>query len=437
MTTPPSTGRDQPPRGSDPRGTLRAIAPSVLLPALVYEIGNGAIAPIIALTALDMGSSAVTAGYMVALLGIDRVLGNIPSSWVTDHLGDRRAMLAASGVTVAALSVCLLSPTIVSFAAALLVIGACNATFYLARQTYVSEVVPVAMTARALSTLAGAHRIGLFIGPFLGAGAIALLGLRSAYGVAILTTALTAVVLLVVPDVAKATDRPAGLRKGGSAVTMLREHQRLFMTLGLCVFAVGAVRAARQTAIPLWAEHIGIGPEVTSLIFGVASLVDMTLFYPAGHIMDRYGRLSIAIPAMAILGGAMMLLPLTHGLVTISLVAIAMSIGNGIGSGIMMTLGIDAAPKDHRPRFLSIWRVMTDTGTAGGPILISLVAMVSTLGLGIAVTGSLGLLAAAGMARWVPRYSPYATRAMVRRTRDSSTGRPRRSDRRGGDDAFR
>jgi len=417
---PPSTGRPRPVSGAGAGGTLREIAPSVLLPALIYEIGNGAIAPIIALTALDLGSGAVTAGYMVALLGVGRVLGNVPSSRVTDHLGDRRAMLAASAVTVVALVVCLVSASIVAFAAALLVIGACTATFYLARQTYVSEVVPLTMTARALSTLAGAHRIGLFIGPFLGAGAIAVLGLRAAYGVAIVSTALTAVVLLLVKDVARPDDRPRPVRKGGSTVAMFRAHQRLFLTLGLCVFAVGAVRAARQTAIPLWAEHIGIGPETTSLVFGVASFVDMTLFYPAGHVMDRYGRLSVALPAMTLLGGAMMLLPLTHGLIALSVVAIAMSVGNGIGSGIIMTLGADAAPADHRSRFLSIWRVMTDTGNAGGPVLISLVAMISTLGAGIVVTGSLGVLAAVGMARWIPRYSPLATRANARQARAES-----------------
>ena len=52
---------------------------------------------------------------------------------------------------------------------------------------------------------------------------------------------------------------------------------------------------------------------------------------------------------MTILGGAMMLLSLTQGLIAISLVAIAMSIGKGIGSGIMMTLGADAALKDDHP----------------------------------------------------------------------------------------
>jgi MFS family permease len=80
-------------------GTLRAIAPSVFLPAIVYEIGNGAIAPIIALTALDVGASPNTAGYMLALLGIGQVVGDVPSSWLADRIGDRHAMIAAAAST--------------------------------------------------------------------------------------------------------------------------------------------------------------------------------------------------------------------------------------------------------------------------------------------------------------------------------------------------
>jgi hypothetical protein len=43
--------------------------------------------------------------------------------------------------------------------------------------------------------------------------------------------------------------------------------------------------------------------------------------------------------------------------------------------------------------------------------------VVATLAVGISVTGAIGLVAAAVLARWVPRYSPYATRAMAREHR--------------------
>ena len=389
------------------------MAPSVFLPAMVYEIGNGATAPVIALTALQLGASPTKAGFMLALLGIGQVLGDIPASAVADRIGDRRAMLLAAALAAVGSLGCFFARSLVVLGGALLVIGLSNATFYLARQSYLTEVVPTGMRARAMSTLGGSHRIGLFLGPFVGAGAIGLFDLPAAYLVAVLTAFTAGVLLLVVPDVAlPAGQRPAVRGTIGSR-TMLADHRRLFATLGLAILAVGAVRAARQTVLPLWSEHLGLSAAQTSVVFGIASAVDMALFYPAGQVMDRYGRLAVALPSMIILGSAMMALPLTTGAVSLTIVAMVMSLGNGIGSGIMMTLGADAAPTLGRIKFLGIWRVLSDSGNAAGPVIMSVVASTFTLAVGIVSIGSVGLLAAAALARWVPRYSPFATRAGV------------------------
>ena len=162
------------------------------------------------------------------------------------------------------------------------------------------------LRARALSALGGAHRVGLFLGPLIGAGAISLWGVRSAYVVAITANLITALVLLIVRE-----DAPVPLARRSpdhGSRRMLAEHWRLFATLGLAVVAVAAVRAARQTVVPIWALHIGLGPAQTSLVFAVASAVDMALFYPAGKVMDVYGRIAVALPAMTILGGTLCLL---------------------------------------------------------------------------------------------------------------------------------
>jgi hypothetical protein len=56
---------------------------------------------------------------------------------------------------------------------------------------------------------------------------------------------------------------------------------------------------------------------------------------------------------------------------------------------------------------------MNDTGNAMGPLVVAAVAAVSLSG-AVVAAGALGLLASAGIARWAPRYSPFATVAMVR-----------------------
>lgn len=409
---PPASGTKQMTAGT----VLRNLTLPVFLPVMVTEIGNGAVTPVIAISTRDFGGSTAIAALMVALLGIGRVIGDIPASVLAERVGDRRSMIVAALVSFCAYGTCLVSGSLIVYAIGLLLAGMANATFYLARQSYVIETVPTELRARALSALGGAHRIGLFLGPLIGAGAIALWDVRAAYLIAIsanVVTALTLVVFKGDEDAAEAAHERRITEHNSGRV--LRENWKLFSTLGIAIVAVGAVRAARQTVVPIWSVHIGLGAAQTSLIFAIASAVDMALFYPAGKVMDTYGRLAVALPAMTILGGTMALLPLTHGIVSLTIVAMAMSFGNGIGAGIMMTLGADTAPVAGRLRFLGIWRFLSDSGNAAGPLLVSVIASVASLAAGIVSVGTLGLVASVCLYVLVPRYSAFAYR---RRQRD-------------------
>lgn len=164
--------------------------------------------------------------------------------------------------------------------------------------------------ARVLSTLGGVHRIGQFIGPFFGAGVIAVGDLRAVFLLALLTALAAGVTVVLAPEMEPRPLRAEGhARKGFGAV--ITAHRELLLTLGMASMLVGAVRGARQQVIPLWGEHIGLDPTAISLIYGLAGGIDMLLFYPAGKIMDQFGRLWIGIPSMVGLGLAMVLVPLS------------------------------------------------------------------------------------------------------------------------------
>jgi len=397
------------------RTVVRQIGPSVMLPMLVYEIGHGAVMPVIALVALDAGASTTVAGLMLAAIGIGTILGDVPAAWLANRVGEKGAMLAAMLASAVAMSSVLLTDSVAALAVALLVLGACGATMHLARQSYVADVVAVHHRARAMSTLGGVFRIGLFIGPFVGAAVISVWGTRSAFAVAVVASLAAAAILARAPVTSGSGTRAVGPHAGPVGIKeMFRRHRRLFLTLGIAVASIGAIRAARVAVIPLWADQIGLDAATTSLIFGIANAVDMALFYPSGHVMDTLGRLWIAVPCMVILGLGTMALPLSDSAVTLAAVAMVMAFGNGIGSGIVMTLGADTSPEVDRRSFLAIFRLINDVGSSLGPVVPSAIATVATLGVGISVMGGVALLGAAGLARWVPRYSTYATRAMVR-----------------------
>lgn len=384
---------------SPPQVSLRAIAPTVYLPSLLYGIGQGAVAPIVVLSARELGASVAVASLIAALAGVGQVLGDLPAGRLAGRLGERRAMILAGALVSAALVLCLLANSVWILGIAILCTGMAGSVWGLARQSYLTEAVPFELRARALSTLGGVARIGMFIGPFLGAGVMQFLDTDGAYWIHLVAALAATTAVIFLPEVPR--HAPTAAVYTGN---VFREHLPVLRTLGLAALMVGAVRASRQIVIPLWADHLGLDPAAASLIFGLSGAVDMLLFYPAGKIMDRAGRSWVAVPCMLVLGLAHLVLPLTVGPVSLAAVALLMGIGNGMGSGIIMTLGADLSPSPGRAEFLGAWRLFGDTGNSAGPLVISIISTGASLGSAIVVMGGIGWLGAWAMARWIPRY---------------------------------
>ena len=391
---------------SDPSFSLRRIALPAFGPSLLFGIGEGAILPVIPLTARDLGASVPVAALVVMLIGIGSMVSNIPASIITMRRGERWAIVAAAVWCAIAMALCGWTDHLGVFLAASFMIGMSQAVFSLARQSYLTEAVPPEFRARALSTLGGVMRIGLFIGPFAAAAAIHWFGLVAAYAVGIVALVLAGLVAARIPDLEDSHALPAADAPVAQAPTLwstVRDHRHVFVTLGIGIMLVSAVRASRQAIIPLWADHLGLEPSVASLIYGLAGGIDMLVFYPAGKVMDLKGRRWVAVPAMVTMATALLLMPLTHGASTLLLAAALLGFGNGIGSGMVMTLGADHSPRPGRAHFLGVWRLMADIGSSCGPALLSFLAATLSLGAGIAATGIIALAAAGQLAYWIPR----------------------------------
>lgn len=390
---------------------LRRIAVGAYGPSLLYGAATGSIVPVIVLSATELGADVAMAALILTLTGIGSLVTNVPATLITSRFGERWSLVAASLWCSAAMILALAATNLAMFAAAIFMVGMAGAVFGLARQSYLTEAVPIHFRARALSTLGGVTRIGVFLGPFAGALAMSFLGLDGAYWVGAGTTVVAAVLSFQVPKLGGSRATPTHGAPGAAPASptirsIFRSHARIFGTVGVGVLLIAAVRATRQAVLPLWAQEIGLDPTTTALIYGVSGAIDMLIFYPAGKVMDVYGRRWVAVPCMLIMGTALLLLPLTQGAGSLVAVALLIGFGNGIGSGIVMTLGADFSPSPGRPQFLGIWRLLTDIGTMAGPGTVSAVTAVATLAGGIWTTGVLGLLGALVMWRWVPPRAP-------------------------------
>ena len=394
---------------SQPTSTVRwrSIAIPAYGPTILVSIGQGATLPLVALSARDLGASVGVAAFVVALIGIGQLLGDLPAGALAARVGEQKALVAACAVDALALVGAFLARSLWLLALAIFVTGLAGAVFSLARQAYLTETVPARMRARALSTLGGTFRVGLFVGPFVGAALVAGNGIAAAYGFAAAMSLAAAALTAFLPDVTR-TRRSERAETGvahPSVLSVLRAHRHTLLTLGTGVLIISAARATRQTIVPLWAASQGLSPSTVSLVYGVSAGVDMLLFYPGGAIMDRYGRVFVAVPSMIVLGLGFLLLPLTHVTPAIAAVAGLMGLGNGISAGVVMTLGADAAPVEARAQFLGGWRLCADLGNATGPLIVSAVSAAAPLAAAAVTMGVLTWVGVGWLARFIPRHA--------------------------------
>ncbi len=381
--------------------SLRRLAVPAYGPSLLFGLGEGAALPVIVLTARHLGASVPTAALIVMLIDVASLICNVPASVITARFGERWSIVGAAGVAGLSALICWAATALWMLVAGVLLMGAAASVFMLARQSYLTEAVPAAFRARALSTLGGVMRIGVFVGPFLGAAAIGVGGLRASYLVYLAAVLIAGVIAATLPDL----PATAKVRAAGPVTVrqVLVEHRRTFLTVGLGILLVAAVRSSRQAVIPLWAEHLGLSAQAASLVYGIAGGVDMLVFYPSGKVMDVYGRRWVTVPSMLVMAASLLAMPLTHTTLTFALVSCVLGFGNGIGAGMVMTLGADYSPDVGRAQFLGIWRELSDLGAVSGPALLSAVTAAISLGPAIAATGGVGLVAAGVLYRAVPR----------------------------------
>jgi MFS family permease len=379
---------------------LRDIAVAAYGPSVVISTGHGAVLPVLALRARDLGADVGTAALVVGLLGVGMLITSLPAGVVIARIGEKRALQVAGVVDAVAMGAAALTDSVVGLGAAVVLSGMAWTTFLISRQGFMIDAVPPPFRARALSVLGGTYRIGVFVGPLVGAALIHVWGLPAVFWFALAMSLAAGGLATVLPDLG--SERRAEQRAEGhpSLWSVLVAHRRILLTVGVAVVVIGASRSVRNGLLPLWAESIGISASTTSLIFALAALVDIAFFYPGGWVMDRRGRTVVAVPVVLSVAIAALLLPLTSGPVGVAAVMVLIAAGNGLGSGIVMTLGADTAPTRGRSQYLGAWRLCGDVGNSGGPLLVSAVAAVAPLATACLVIGVLGLLGTGWVGYW-------------------------------------
>lgn len=401
----------------DERFPFRSVAIAVFAPTIVFAIGEGALLPFIPLLAGDLGASLAVAGVVAAMLTLGELLGSVPGGILTARFGERATMIYASLTVLVFLGLAFFATQWWQLAVCVLVAGLGTAVFSLARHAFMTTFVPYRYRARSLAALGGTFRFGIAVGPLISSGLIALGAATSVSIIVFAAGALVAVVILfLLPDPTttfSSDPSRAGQRRAAAESTTiwqtLRMNAKVLATVGVGAALLAFARNARTILIPLWAVSIGVDATTTGVVVGIAGLVDFALFFLSGWVMDRFGRMWAVVPSILGLGVGFLVLSLTHDLpfaVTAWIgAACVLAVSNGIGSGILMTLGSDLADPVNPAPFLGAWRLTTNSGSALAPLMISGLIVTASISAAAAVLVAMCAIGAVVLIRTVPEAS--------------------------------
>jgi MFS family permease len=382
----------------------RSLILSFYLPSLLLAFSQGLLIPVLPLYAKSLDVSYGLVGLISAGAGIGALVSDIPSGVLVRRLGHKGAMLLGVGCTALSTVAMFWATSVPQVVVCRLLTGFGQALYSVARHAYIAGAVRISGRGRAISLLGGLFRVGRFVGPMLGGTVAKAYGLRVPF--LIVGTAYVAAfaVLAAFARAARGAPRaPAAAPSGGHLLSTVRSRLGVLASAGAGQFFAQMIRAGRTIIIPLYAaDIIGLDVQAIGLILGFSSAVDMSLFVPAGLIMDRLGRKHAIVPSFVIQAIGMGLVPLTGSFVGLLLATTLIGLGNGLGAGSMMTLGADLAPQEGRGEFLGVWRLIGDAGTSGGPLVVGSVADSFALPTAALIMSAAGLMAGVTFFALVP-----------------------------------
>ena len=374
---------------------LHRLTLPVYVPSVAGTLGIGMMVPVLPLYMRGIGLSFSDIGVVLGAAGVGAMLGAVPSGWVMARR-DERVLLVYSLIAIAAATAVLgLTVAVAAMVALRIMFGAGGMGLRLALQTYVAGAVESGARGRALSLIGGSFRLSLLVGPLLGGYLADAVGFKWTF---LLCGAVTAVGLVGAAERARMVPfapvdpRPDHLVQI-PLLAALRRHWRILAKAGPAAGLAVAVRQGRYVAVPLIAAELGLSPSATGGLVAVGTGADLLLFPVSGYLMDRFGRLYAIVPSFTLVTAGLVILAYSNTAVMVAVSGAVMGIGNGMGSGTMLTMASDLAPSEARGQVLSGLAVLQDTGSLLGPVIVGVAADIAGVGASALVLAGVMVLA--------------------------------------------
>src|SRR5690242_6298917 len=319
----------------------------------VNQLGFGSVVPVLALYARSFGVTQWAIGLAIAVYGLARFLVAMPVGRLTDAAG-RRAALALGGlVTAAGNALCAVAPTFAVFVAARFVAGVGAALVLVGGQIVLADITTPARRGRVMAIYQGVFSFAVGIGPLPGGLLAERVGLAAPFWVyAVMGVLAAGVAWWSIPETralgisAEAATAPPPF---AAQVRLLTGHAG-FILVSLVSFTNAVARTgALFNVIPVLArDRLLLSTDRIGFGLALSSLVGLVLAYPAGVLVDRWGRKVVIVPATIVSGVALVLFVTAPSYSWFLAACVTWSVAVGVSGAAPAAYAADVAPPDRK-----------------------------------------------------------------------------------------
>lgn len=384
----------------------------------VNQLGFGSIVPVIALYARSFGVLQSAIGVSIGVYGLARFLVAVPAGQLADRWGRRKVLALGGLITAAGNLLCAYAPDFTTFVVARFIAGAGAAFVVNTGQIVLADITTPAERGRVMAVYQGTFLFAVSVGPLPGGLLAEHFGLAApfvAYAVAGAVAA--ALAFFSIPETrgrGDVADPSSGLAAPALPpfVTQIRllAGQAGFALVCLTSFMGAVARTGGLfNVIPILAhDRLALSADRIGIGLAVASIVGLTLAYPSGVLVDRYGRKTVIVPATVMSGVSLTIFLFAPTYAWFLAGCVAWSVASGVGGAAPASYAADVAPRGMNAAAMSAYRMLSDVGYFLGPVALGLATDLfgaeATLGATALLLGAVAALFA--------RYAPETYRAV-------------------------
>lgn len=347
----------------------------VYIPSTLAAIARGAMITTIPLYLISLGYSSTYVGIGTAAIAIGNLILDLPAGKLAKRIGERKLMNISLILSSFAVLMIYLESYLVIFLAMLY--GAGRSLWLFSRRYVISYYLEYEVRGRASALIGASERLGTFLGPSLAATILSFSSYDEVFLVCFIITLIASLLnvasSLIRVELEEKTSKQEEIKLNLSSLLSLLSMQIL----------IQGIRSSRTILLPLVGKYLlSLKDNEVALAISLSGFLDVISSYPSGYIMDRKGRHVNALISFSIVAVGFVLLALSYDQISFFFASMIIGLGNGFGSGLLITIGGDISNKMGKEKgvsFLAFWQFIGDSGSAAFPSLIGSLAELASI----------------------------------------------------------